>query len=715
MRLRRGTEYLEFDEDIPISYETAWSQSISSARIVSAQFDIPATHQNITVLGLTDISQKNKEIYHTYTWTLEAGSKNIVGTLRIEGTDNGIVSCSFLSDGFDFLKLITGKLADITFQNYTFTGFDTNEEGWVSPLVNNGNNTRMVTGDFSNYGALNNLPCFYVKTIIQNLFNGLGIKLQGDITKDWIYNHLVISNNSVRVEYNNAYIDSKTVFVGKTASQAVAAPNTVISFNEGGIYFDNPSLWDDANDEYLSEFSQDLISEINIITDTSGNYTVAIVDSIGTVMVFFTILGQASGYKKVAWDTTVAGEVFHVIITKIGGGAFNILAGSSLKIYPFNRFSYNGVDIKTDPLAEYLPNFIMPSMTNKDFVSFVFGIFNPVISFNPSNKTLTVNLFKNVKTNEVDWSDKLISYTTDYTEFISDYGKRSTVVWDDPDDEFIESYNDRNVNQFAGGAIEVENDFIDEEKEILEIPFAPTMQELNDVASAQLPTFNFFERSYSTQVVSVTSVTNSAGNARFDNANSSWVEGQYVELSGFTEPTYNGIGKIEAISGTNFTVEGVAYVSNDTGLATLITIQEEKQTPRLLLVLNTLVGNFSSLQSIDYGSTTKSTVPYAWVVKPTIGKPIDTQKNILAFDPVNITGFDGITLKQNYYREFEAMVNDPVKLIGSFNLTEKDFLNLDASTAIRLKTKEFNCLFFLSKIPDYLSSQSEGVELIKLK
>lgn len=714
MRLRRGTEYLDFDGEIGLSYQTSWNKSISSSRIISVQFEVTVTSHNLSILGLTDINQVNKPIYHQFTWTLETGSMDIVGSIRVESKDDFVIGCSFLSNGFDFLTLITGKLSDIIFQDYPFTGFDANEEGWVSPLVNNGNNTRLITNDFSNYGALNNLPCFYVKTIIKDLFNGLGIKLLGNLTKDWVYNHLAISNDSVRVEYNDAYIDRKTVYVGKTSSQAVAAPNTTVTFDEGGIYFDNPSLWDDASDEYISEFSQDLIAEINIVTDTSGNYGVAIVDSIGTIMVSFSILGQSSGYKKVAWDTTVAGERFHVLISKIGGGAFNILPGSSLKLYPFNRFAFRGVDIKTDPLAEYLPNFIMPSMTNKEFVSFVFGLFNPVISFNPSNKELTVNLFKNIKTNEVDWSDKLVSYRFDYTEFISDYGKRSEVVWDDPDDDFIDSYNERNINQFGGGAVNIDNDFIPEKEELLEIPFAPSMQELNDVANAYLPTFNFFNRSYSTSIITVTSVTNSLGNALFNTGNGSWQEGQYVELSTFTEPTYNGIGKIESVSGNNFTVEGVTFVSNDNGIATQINIQEQKQTPRLLLVLNTEVGNFSNLSAIDYGSTTKSTVPYAWVVKPTIGKPIDTVKNVLAFDQVNITGFDGLTLKDNYYREFSDMVNDPIKLIGQFNLSQKDFVNLDSSTAIRLKTKEFNCLFFLNKIPDFLSESTE-VELLKLR
>lgn len=714
MRLKRGTEYLEFDENVALQYETSWSKSISSSRIVSVQFNIPATSHNIGLLGIGSINQKDKEIYHNFTWTLETDAQNIIGYLRIESNDNGIIGCSFLSNGFDFLTIITGNLSEIYFPTYTFTGYNTDDEGWVCPLVNNGNNTRMITNDFSNYETQNNLPCFYVKTIIQNLFNGFGIKLLGDITNDWVYNHLVISNDSVRVEYNDQYIDSKTVFVGKTASQAVAAPNTTVTFDEGGIYFDNPGLWDDSADEYLAEFSQDLIAEINIITDTSGNYGVAIVDSIGTTMVSFAITGQSSGYKKVAWDTTTVGETFHVIISKIGGGAFNILAGSSLKIYPFNRFGFNGVDIKTDPLAEYLPAFILPDMTNKDFVSFVFSFFNSVISFNPSSKELTVNLFKNVKRNEVDWSDKIVSYKLDYIEVVNEYAKRSTVIWEDADDDFIDLYNARNVNQFAGGAVIIDNDFIEQEDELIEIPFAPSIQELNDIAKAYLPTFNFFNRSYSTQIVTVTSVTNAAGNAQFNTANGTWEEGQYVELSGFTEATYNGIGKIESVLGNNLTVEGVAYVSNDTGTATQINIQEQKQTPRLLLVLNTPVSSFSSLSSIDYGSTTKSTVPYAWVVKPKVGRSIDTVKNTLAFDNITLSGFEGLTIKENYFKEFEDMLNDPIKLIGTFNLTHKDFINLTPSTAIRIKTEQFNCLFFLNKIPDYLVNPSEELELIKL-
>lgn len=487
--IERNGEYFDFDESLILSKEVKALNAITSTSTFSYESEMPDTAKNRRILGIETLNSV-KSIYQAVDVTLHLSQLQIQCSLRVEGIQ-GNIQFSVFSDSFDFLNLITGTLKDVPYYNYPFgTLADrrVNETGYIDILINNGNNKFALNSSFS----LNLVTCLYVKDVIKDIFNQYGFSLQGDILKDWRYNHLLVSNNSVYVEYDEQYIDEHTVYVGKQANQSVTGATAITFPYESGIFYDPQGWWDTTNSRIQVERSRSIGWEINLIFSTLGAHTIEIRDDLGITSLSTTADPTKLGFTWTDASVMLPTRTYRVFVTP-ASGTINVSSSSTAKFFVLNEGYLSGIKARFS-IDEVLPRFIVPDMDAIDFVSQVFGMFNSILDFNPASKVLTVNFFDKIKDrDEEDWSEYVSSYYPRFTDVVDEYGKRSLLLYDGGDDQFIEDYNLRNPVPYGGGQIVVPNDFIQEEAEILTIDFPPTLQEQNDAAQAYLPTMAYFD------------------------------------------------------------------------------------------------------------------------------------------------------------------------------------------------------------------------------
>lgn len=629
--IEKDGRYFDFDDTIILSKQIKALDAITSTSTFSYQSTLQDTANNRDILGIQNWDAV-KPIYKNVIVTLHFGSVNMIANMRVEGLDDGI-QFSLFTDSYDVFNLLTGSLKDVQFRNYPFgTLADrrANTSGYVDFLINNGTNKFDLNGSF----FLNLVTSLYVKDIIQDIFNALGVKLSGDILNDWRYNHLFLTNDSVYIEYDEAYIDEHTFFVGKQVNQSITGA-TIITFPlESGIFYDPQGWW--STSVLTVDMSRSLGWEINLQFNNPGEHVIEVYDNVAATAVDSITLDASQ--NSISWSsvgTFVPSRNYSIRVTPVLGTII-MSSSSTAKFFVVNEAYKNEVLLRFT-FDEMLPRFIVPEMDTRDFVTQIFSMFNPIIDYNPSSRELSVNFFNKIKERaEEDWSDYIESYTIDTISLVDEYAKRNFILYDDGDEQFIEDYNKRMPVPYGGGLMEVDNDFIEEENDLLTVEFTPSLQELNNAAQAYLPTMQYFDED---------------GN-------------------------------------------------------------EDKFSHRLLLgVVNYSVQNFSSLTSINGISA----MPYGWFAKPDVGRPVDGIKLGIPFDNPDLPGFTGRTLIQDYFEVNERILSDPIVIPATMYIPERVFHNFDPSTPKRVKTKDFNSLFFVRLLERWESgSKPCEVELIKL-
>lgn len=475
---------LDFDGEITLRKQIRQLDNLSASYTVSYAFELPQTNKNLTAFGIASIDQAVKLIYKNVVVDLVQGSTTIRGNLRVEGRQENI-ECSFLSDSFDFLNLLTADVKHTIFRSYTYSWPNKGTSGYVDIPVNNGTNRNTWNAT----GFLNYIPSFLVREVIKDILQGQGIKLEGDIINDWRYQKMIITNQGPYIEYDDEFIFDHTFFAGKTSNQSITGATTITFTSETGVYYDNPSWWD-GNDDMQTDVDRFVAFELNLLFDTSGAHTIQIIGSISGSVYSNTISAASSAFVS-SYFLADSSETYHVAVTPTSG-TINVLSGSSFKVWTFTSFDNNGSPIRA-AITTLLPRFLLPSKTQADFVTEIFSLFNPIIDFNPVTKVLTVNFFEKIQTRtEEDWSAYLDSYGEDYEETLQSYGRKSLMTFAESSEEAVSQYNDANEIPFGAGSLDIDNDFISAKTEILNIPYEPSSLLLNIAQQAYLPVFTFF-------------------------------------------------------------------------------------------------------------------------------------------------------------------------------------------------------------------------------
>jgi hypothetical protein len=714
MRLRINDTFLDFNGDFTIERKFKTFENISSQQgDFSYDLSLPITNRNKSILTLTTF---NRPITNNQTCVAvdNSGREVYYGFLRIDSVTEEI-NCTFYAGNSNWINILNLPLRN----SFNWVSFDVDttsgniETSWsassgiIWPLTDRGAmSTRvsqaMFTEDFQ--------PFIYVKDIVKTVCNQSGIKLTGDLINDPAYNQLITTNNGISGLQKR--IDDRTVYAGKSVSQAINTTYAKITFTDvSSPYSNSPNgNWSTGTSVYTADADYRRIKvELNIVmtADAAVGFRI-VVDGVTTI------------YEKYYSRTTRITETIELDDIIANGStievqmreqsAFVLLAdvdaGSSIKITPVKFYK-----VFTDSL--------LPDMDAASFLSQIFRMFNVVTSYDTHSNTIKTTKFNNIKTKpEIDISPYLNAITeTNFTEFLSSFGKKSRLVYQEQSIEEVEKYNEANEIPYGGGVISIDDDALEETVDIVTVDFVAPYQRLIQSLGTSLPYLGMVEIVETDIEVTISSVTDVAGSARFNiSGTNNITTGALVRVKNSTNVAYEGDYRVNANTPTYIDLQHATFEGNATLTLVeleLVDIDSEDQIC-LINVDSQSVTNITGVDDIWFGGTTKTTFAFSYFYLPNLDLPINSMLYGLYFDPINSPDSYQIGLKQNY-SSIENITNDPVMIIADFNLPLTVFESITDIVPLRLHTPEFNLLFYPNRITGYEdSSKPCEIELIKL-
>lgn len=711
MMIKVSNELLEFDELIEVEKQIKLFEEISTTDgDFSYAFELQKTLTNTRILQNPLPDNISKPVYQKIPAKLlsDGGAETYNGYLRIERITE-VYHCSFFAGNNNWFGMLSGKLRDIDWSafdrdqteiNLSYAIFDSS--GTVFPMVDNGmlayrGNALMKVEDFM--GAI------YTKDIVNKIFAIHGIKIQGELFNDVDYlSSVVLSNAKSTVD-----IEART-----TKAHTTNSPNP-----HDATY--HKMVWTNDSDYPYSD------GAANLFDLATGRYTADVKMRAKVNLVIKQILGTTTFALKFKMAVYVNGVLYAEQFAPFGGSEVQTLnmlvplnAGDYLEIFTFN----NAV-IWDDPIVdadlEITPVFlykafgraIVPNWTQGEFVAAIFQKWNVLAYYNAQTMTLTCNLFEKIKTKPaIDLSEYISEVEVDYTEFISEYGKKSFLSHEqiEEDDEFRKLNLTR--RDYTKGQINVDNDYLEDEVDILESKFAAPITYLNPVFGMSMEKTDLItlEEDLSVEIVSV---TDSLGRARFTIAEDIFALSDMVRITDSINPSYNGDWMVITLGAGYVELEGLAFDTDSGGQMTKLNFAYTDSDKVFLLHNVPLyeVNKFSGLSQIQVENTDYANLSLGYYNIIRTNRPVDTDLPFsMAFEPG-----DQVSFKERYFRLFSKVLNDPVKIICTAHIPYQVYLEIDFLRPIKILTEQTTNVYYLNRITGYKDSFLEcQLNLIKI-
>lgn len=762
MMIRANGSYLDYDGDLVIEKQSKLFKDIS---LVAGNYSyadtLPLTSNNKEILGL-EMSNQDKIIYGNIPGEVltDSGELIYIGSIRIDSIVGYVINFTFLSGNSDWINLLGNDQVinnilnldlkdfeiDISFPGSVFGGATEIDHivnrfgktsGIVYPLVDRGGLQtrgfrRLRVGDFQ--------PFLFLKTIMDRIFVQSGLKLQGPLLNDPLYANAIITGNNLTVEQKQ--IDNRKVFAGLQVSQSFTGLTTInlttgftnTLFNR--VYTNSVN----ANfDSTTHKYNVDARMYLRIY----GNGAYSNVGDSVRVSVFQNgVTSQNIQYPANIYNFSfdyyfyaVPGDVFWVTIQRVVGAAAISITEANIYFEP-------------QKIYHLYPASLLNSMPFVDFVGDVFRMFNVVPSYNGFTKTVTAELFKNIKNNiPVDISQYIESIDQRFSEDVNSYSKQNILELNASSTEEIGKYNTLNKIPYGAGQLTIHNFYLQAKSSMVTLKkFVAPYVYFNTVFGCWLPKLPFVKieqanatnasNTVLTQPFKVTSVSENSdvpGTAIFNSSDYANNSGSGTGIIQENLASWRLIRILTNNNSYNFDWPVFHFppyanqYSTDcpfgitvTGTIQWMDIKEQSTNEMVILSLipASQVRSFSSFNDIGIGAgidgstvidnTMYTVFDFAYFLPP----PNMNIQETLAFGLPN--GFTGLSATDNYYRETGDILNDPVKYTARCYLPEKIFRTLDPTLPVRIKTKEHNSLCYLNRITGYKGSLIPcDVELMK--
>lgn len=723
MMIKVSNEFLDFDAQIEVEKQIKLFEDISTTDgDFSYAFDIPKTINNTKLLQNPFPDNINKPVYQQIPAQLlsDGAAELYDGYIRVERVTN-VYSCSFFSGNNNWFAMLTGLLSELDLQAYDT---DNNEitiidswgldEGLVFPFLDNGG---LITRSYYQLKIEDFVGAFYVKTLFNKIFTEAGIKIQGELLNDWRYKHLICQSNSK----DTGLIDAATSYVEKNATQ-VLPYNTVTK-----VTWDNDSVLpffdgsDDAFSLVTNSYTAPLKMTVNVQLTTVITTTGFAPLSRNWIYV------NGSPVRSKAQGGTANAEI--VVSQNIN---INLEAGDIVEIYQvqINADGDAGVlqrgTIKITPTYIYrtIGSSAVPNWTKQQFVSNVLKLFNVLASYNEGDATLTLNLFEKIKDKpQVDLSEYISDTEVDYSEFISDYAQRSRLSYKQIEFKELETYNQGKYLKYGQGFIDVNNDFLESDKSILESEFANPVAYTNPVFDASIEKTNLIALEEGESFNFADVANDGFGDASFNIGDTdAFLVGDLARISDSTNALYNGDWIVKSLDGVHLQFNGLPFDTAASGSITKLNYAYSTSEDVFLFlnIPNYQVSKFSSAPIVfDSGTfypieVTNMSLAYFDMINT--GKQVN-QDFIYS---LSFGGIDDVlryqtTMIESYFRLFSRVLNDPVKLFCTANLPYALFTQIDFLSPIEIRTMETTNLYYLNRMTGYKESYLPMImELIKL-
>jgi hypothetical protein len=728
MMIKVGSEYLDFDEQIEVEKQIKLVEEISTTDgDFSYSFELQKTLNNTRILGNPMPDNLNKGVYQRIEASIlnSDGAEIYKGYLRIEKVLTGTYTCSFFAGNNNWFGMITGLMSELPLSEYdqelnidnVQASWD-NTSGSTYTMVDNG---ALFTRGAAHLKIEDFVPGIYVKTLFQKIFNSAGIKLQGELLNDWMFQNIICQKSPK----NSNEIDRRTSYVQKTTLQiepevpATIVPIKVLFDNDTTYpFFDGDAdLFDLPNSRYIADVPMDVeisasFLHNDLISDRS-TWIYAYVNGVQNKEIGVTKSGPTpvasattSGTARVSLNT---GDILEIYIEE---------EFSSLATDPFEIYSGN---VKITPIFLY-KNFgasTVPNWTQQQFVSNVLRLFNALPSYNTANSTLTINLFDKIKERPaLDLSEYISDTEVDYSEFVANYGKKSKMSYNEVEFDDLKAYNSDKYFDYGQGYIEVNNDFIEPETDIIESDFSNPIA-YEGVFDMSLERLNLIELEEGDLTVEYTDVVQgNDGAARFGVVDDILVVGDLVRIEDEIDSQYNGDWIVSVIGSGWVELNGLAYNGDIAGEFTKLEYVYADNDDVFLLVNvpDYTISKFSGKSSFRLEEDTVTSMAMGYFDIINTGRQVNSDFLFsLSFGGIVDNRQYQIPLTDKYFRLLGRVLNDPVKLFSTAHLPNVVYRQIDFLSPITIRTLETTNQYYVNRITGYKESYLPcTLELIKL-
>lgn len=658
----------------------------------STDFKLPNDSETREALGYYSLNQTNKVTQKVFT-LYDNGNKLSDGRIFIRAVDVNF-DLFFVAGNTNWINQITGSIIDIDFSefNVNFTADviqsrATATDGVIFPVIDWAYNYKKLSNNFlvkpisgvSVDKFYDFYPCFFSHTIFEYLFGEYGIKLQGDLLTDPIYNSIGITP----AQLTSAAYSSQVSVISEEKMDGIRSFPSVIYYTGvlTKIDFDSgTSIFDNTNDRLVLP---------NDYTDAVVNFSVSIVFT-GTLYLYKNGVSVASTTSASGSATIsgVAGDYLELYILVTGPDRFEDTA--NVTIYFPNAVTQAG---------QVIISSILPDIKQIDFVKYIANRFNCLFEFDEISQTLTVSKLDGIQiTDAQDFSDKIISYSISP---ISGYGERNYIRTAEATE--LVSYKQNSLS-FGDSVIESDGEG---DTDLIRTPLMPceTAQNFNlEWLISNIPLIRLED---SSEAIEYTSVTDNGGNARFHKSVDGFSVDEVIRVDG----DYEGFIVIQNISGTHIDpYPSVGYTGNGTGNMYAQRIVFNNSGSREIIIVNVDVNDINTGSTIygtqniritdSVGEYPQSNIAWAYFTKPNIGTDLDNIKVGLNYGPV--TGSNSIPFGDLYHKTFRRIVKGQ-KVLASFMLSEVAYKNLRLNKYIYLRTKDFEGYFLIQSIQGFLN------------
>lgn len=707
MMLRVENTYLDFNQVVEQDRQAKLFESIEEiSGDVSFEFEVELTQVNALALGFPYPDVDSKRVYQAVDADLmnEEGQLVSRGFIKIERKIGKKLMCSFFGGNSNWLAMLTGNMTDLRLSQYDVEQTTANiisswtqTEGIVWPLIDTG---ALSTRSFRNAKIEDFTPGFYVKTLFFQIFQQSGLKITGELLKDWRYNNLIVCSNGRSQEQ----IDTRSSYALKNTPQSISFPTAeVITFDDDSTfpYFDgSQNNFNLALSRYVADIKMrvTVLGSCTIDSGIGGSFSIR---KNGTAIIGgFTQSTEHTVSGSVDLD---AGDYIELSFLPATFATIDVIA-ATFKITPTYIYKAYGVSS-------------VPKWTKQDFVSQVLALFNVVPAYDTYTKTVTFNLFDKIKSKEpIDVSEFIEVIEEDYSEFISDYGKNNNFKYQETDIDNLQKYNISIFLKYGTGVIEVDNDFIDESVDVLESDFASPISYVNGAFDRSLERIQFVELE-DDESTTFGSVTDLGGTAEFNVADDIFALNDLVRITD-SSVAYNGEYVVASIGTGTVILQGLYFDATATGTITKV-IHQFTNDDSIYLFLN--IPNYPTDQASGTSSTFLEDNQYANVSVAyfnllNTGYQINTEyKQGLSFGSIVNPLFYQRTMLQDYWGSFGRILNDPVRIRANANLPWKVHNEIDFLRPIMIKTLETVNLYYCNRERGYNNSYTPcELELIKL-
>ena len=436
----------------------------------SNQFTIPATANNSSILGYAD--KLNFVSGFKPTKSREArllidGLEIQRGFIQVEQYDDTSkeFTISFFSGNTDWIDDIGDKsLRDLDTSDYehvydvaNITASFTNTEGYIYPWINYGRHGGRTNNDTQ---VTDWKPAMFTHTIIKQIFKDADWKVKGNLFDDPFFLKEVVNYNS-EPSLGEEVLEGLGFKASNNGGYSPGiAPIVFDNVEQGNTYAD----YDDSTGVYTC--SQGFRGTVRCRVETTVLDAVEI--RVNGVAVK-TGNSQVARYLEYT-GSFVAGDTIDI----------RLVVGTPLS----SKRQIFELAI-TDRIVEGVTirmNSVLPDFAQSDFINDVFNRYGALFSVDNISRTVYIDKFESVKdniANAIDWTDKLDlsrEIEADYTELVSDYGKRNLYKYTPNDDVENSLGNLEDFNTDIGdGFFRIDNDFISKEEEIFESAFSSSI------------------------------------------------------------------------------------------------------------------------------------------------------------------------------------------------------------------------------------------------